>query len=530
MTRPVIITGFWTCACVMGFAASSHSDDRGEDPAASPQTSVAVVGFENAADSDARDHWMPVAFEEILTWRLRRVPGLVAIPTVRLYQARQELARPDETSPSWTRAVTLGGAKRQLSGSCSGPPEHVVLKLRLEPTAGDSPPAETTIGPARLFEVLDQATRWTLARLGVDRVDTKVSEVIFAPPCATPTALEYYAKAIAASRDRNTRDAVFFVRQALDYDTALVPAQLFMAQLELMSSKSRAAASGRLRSVGMLASTRGDLVSQTQAELAQGLILVQSRSYDAAEKRFRSALDRARDARDGYGELAALNNLSDLHLLRCAGPGADLAEAERDAFVQKHLAQAIELQKRALARLVALGDGIAQLPALNKLALTYEQANDDAHAEQMHRRTLALAQQTGIARSEASAWLFLGQWLFRQKRYPDALQALTSCLKLAPEQAARGVHESLADIHAAMNHPRESLVELQKARALVDASDLSGQLRMLRRIADIQIQLGQTAGAIETLSDAADTAHALQLADDEKKIRERVRVLRAGSP
>ena len=53
---------------------------------------ILVGGFEPQPGIDARDQWLATAAEETLSWRLRRVKGLIAMPPMRAHQARREIA------------------------------------------------------------------------------------------------------------------------------------------------------------------------------------------------------------------------------------------------------------------------------------------------------------------------------------------------------------------------------------------------------------------------------------------------------
>jgi len=131
-------------------------------------TPLVVVGFRADEKLDARDAWIPTAVEETLAWRLRRVPGLIVVPTVRTHQARQELVEKEgDPLAEWSRVVRLLGAKLWLQGTCAGTPDALILNLELNPVGrADAEPTAAQLGPRRLFEVVDEATRWALSRLG----------------------------------------------------------------------------------------------------------------------------------------------------------------------------------------------------------------------------------------------------------------------------------------------------------------------------------------------------------------------------
>jgi tetratricopeptide (TPR) repeat protein len=448
---------------------------------------------------------------------LRRVPGLTVVPTVRVHQARQELAEADEDPPAeWSRVVALLGTQRWLKGTCAGQLNALTLDLELarvgQPEAAS---ARVKLGPQRLFDLIDEATRWALSRLDVTRISKATEQLVFAPPAAIPSALEYYTRALAAARSGDLRDAAHYAQRAVDYDPGFCPALLLMAKIELRaSSAGQARAAVYLRRVKELAVERGDAVSETEFELAQGLLLMMTRSFEPARQRFEIALATAFERGDAYGQIAALNSLCDLWLSYEPPARVELpAEALRRFDTQK-LRRAAEWQRLVLQMLVQFGDVVGEAPAANKLALIYERLEEPELALELHKQSVAAAQRTGSLRNEAAGWLFLGQWYRQQQRWSEALEAASRCLALARGNAKPIVRIMLAEIYRGMSLPQDALGQYEAAyEALADGDNLMDQFRCLRGIAELHMELGERGAAIRSLAEALDIARVLGLAE-----------------
>lgn len=521
-----LLTFVATGAAPVGQAASSQqqhpTDTQVRATTAGPAKMLkplAVVGFHADAKLDARDAWLPTAVEETLAWRLRRVPALTVLPTIRTQQARRELAESDNDPPTeWSRVVRLLGAKHWLKGVCAGTPDALTLDLELVSVeAPEVKPARMRLGPGRLFDVIDEATRWTLSRLDVARISKATEDLISAPPAASPSALEYYAKAISAARAGKLRDGVYYLGQALDYDRTFCPALLLLAKIELRGAAgTRVRAAVHLRGVKQLAADRGDVVSEAEFELNQGLLMMMTRSFEPARQRFESALAIAFERDDPYGQLAAMNSLCEFWC-NCEPPAqAELPADALQRFRLQNLRRAAEWQVLVLEMVHQLGDVVAEAPAANKLAIIHEQLGEWELALQAHQQTITAAQKTGSRRTEATGWMFLGQWYRRQERWQEALEATSRCLALVVEQARPAVRVALADIYRSMSLPQDALGQYELAyEALADGDDLMSQFRCLRGIAELKRELGERTTAIKRLQEALDIAHALELADEE---------------
>ncbi len=496
-------------------------DAQATTSADSPRTltPVVVVGFRAGEQLDARDTWIPLAVEETLAWRLRRVPALTVVPMVRTHQARQELAEtPDDPPAEWARVVRLLGAQLWLKGTCAGTPDALILDLELARVDQlDRQPARIRLGPQRLFDLIDEATGWTLPRLGVARIDKTTEELIFAPPAASPSALEYYAKAVSAARSDNLRDGAHYVERAVGYDPMFCPALMLMAKIELRAlPAARGQVGVHLRRVKQLAADRGDAVTEAESELTQGLLLMMARSFDPARQRFELALATSFERDDPHGQIAAMNSLCDLWLSYQPPARVELPADALQRFNRQKLRRAAEWQALVLQALTQLGDVVAEAPAANKLALIYERLGDSERALEMHKRTVAAAQRTGSTRNEATGWLFLGQWYRQQQRWPEALEATGRCLALAKGTAKPTVRIALAETYRGMSLSQEALGQYEAAyEALANGDDLMDQFRCLHAIAELRMELGERGAAIAKLAEALDIAQVLGLAEEE---------------
>ncbi len=529
--------GFFLAA-LSGIALTPRAVAQEPPPAlpADNRPRVAVIDITPGDGVDARDTWIGTAVQDVLTWRLRRVPKVVAIPSVRFYQARQELSDDPKNPPAWPRVAELLGATQRLSGHFTGLTTGVTLDLELTPVgdgakAGEAKAAKMKIGPAPLFDALDEATRWLLARLDAGEIDDALKARIFGPPCKSTSTLEYATKASLALIDENTRDAVYYGEMAIQYDPLYRPAQLLLAQIDVRRSAStRSQAAIRLRQVAMIADQTGDRLDRIEAELLQAIVLQLVRSDEPAQQRFQNALDWADEIHDPYSRIAALSAMADLFLTRIPINAADLTEEQRTEARKADSKRATSWQQAVLRDLAAIHDQVAEAPAANKLALIYEQLGDSKAALEMHQRTLDASQRVGSRRTQATAWMFIGQWYRRNDNLDQARTAFEKCFELATESAKPTVRIALADIEQAAGHTDKALDHLQKAYdAIKDGDDLVNQLRCLRSMAEIYHGAGRGKEAQSTLQNALDIATALELPEKDT-ISKQLADWRAGKP
>jgi tetratricopeptide (TPR) repeat protein len=514
-----------TCSAAQGPASAPTSAPVRAD--ARPR--LAVVAFEPEPGGDGRDAWIAVAFQELLARRLQRVPGLVVLPTIRLYQARDELTDPGTPAPEWPDIVRALGATCMLSGRCRGPDNSAALDLTFRQVRDSAaPPLQTNIPAGRLFETLDRATRSTLDMLGLADLPPQVATQVFATPSRTTTAVEYYALAVAATRANNARAALRHASLALDADSRFRPALALLAQLEVQLGPSgRGSAARRLRALGDLARFENDPFDRARAELGQALLAQIDGADEAAYTRAETALTIAFEHDDLYGQLAAITTLCDCFLLRSPPVAPDLSPQAGAAYMRECLKQAAEWQALLVETLDALGDVTGGLPAVNKLALIYERLGDTEQAFRMHERTLALATTLNSHRQQATAWLFLGQWYRNQQHWSEALDAVTRCLALADEASKPTVRLILGGIYRGMALHEEALAQFELAYEQVrKADELADQLSCLREIAATRMQLGRREKAIAALQEAIDIAHVLELRE-EKDLRAELEIWKA---
>lgn len=495
-----------------------------------------MVGFEAQPDGDPRDAWLPVAFEELLTWRLRRVPGLIAIPTVRLYQGRLELQEPGGPPPPWPQVARGMGAGYLLSGRCHGPDSAVGLELtwsRIDEaeTGSATGPQRVTVPEGRLFDVLDEATRWVQARLKPGDLDEPALKAALALPTRSATAVEYYARAHAATREEKLPAALRYAAEAARSDSRFRAAIGLLAQLEMrLGPAGLDSAASRLRIVSDLARIDGDGLDRVQAELGLSQISGAAGAFDAACTRAETALALAFEQGDIYGQMGVINWLCDLYVTRTPPPGVTLSDEARRTFVRENLRRAAEWQHTLLEMLDALHDRIAGLPATSKLALIYERLGETERAFELHQQTLAIATALNSRGHQAAAWMYLGQWYRDRERWPEALDALSRCVVLADESAKPAVRVVLGGVYQAMKLPEEALGQFEQAYAEVrKGDDLANQFACLRGMARLRKQLGKREAAITALQDAIDIAHVLEL-PEEKTLREDLQAWKENRP
>ncbi len=483
-----------------------------------PRPRVAVVGFEPDAAGDQRDAWLATAFEELLTWRLRRVPALIAIPTIRLHQGRLELQEPDAPPPPWPKVAGGLGATHILSGRCIGSATAVGLELTLvrisDPT---TTPDRVAIPAGRLFDVVDEATRWVLARFDATELPESVAKRVFAPPSRSLSAVEYFAQATAAAREERLREALRWATRSVESDDRFRPGLGLLAQLELQTGPAgRESAAGRLRVLSDLARREGDAPDRANAELALSLLSQTEGASEAAHTRAQTALTLAVENGDVYSQVAALGWLADLYVTWQPAAGANLTEDTRQRLEHDNLERAVQRQRALLGLLDRLGDSIAALPAASKLALAYERLGDANGALEVHQRTLRTAQALGSRRHEATALIYLGQWYRNHERWQEAIDALNRCLELADAKSKPAVRIALGGVYQAMRSPEQALAQFDQAhQQLRNTDDLPNQVTCLREMARLRMLLGRRQEAITAIQEAIDIAHAMEAPEEE---------------
>lgn len=516
---------FAIAACLLAVGAACAQS------APSNPGAIAIVGFESAPETDSRDIWLAPAIEETLCWRLRRVRGLPVMPCIRAYQARREIAESPNELPDWNRVLRLLGAAKRFSGVVSGQPTAVTLRLELfDLSRADGARQSASFGPGKLFDVLNEATAWSLTQLAVPQLDPATQRLVLSPPAESPSALEYFARAILAVRADNPRDALYYGEQGLQYDGLYRPTHLLLTQLEMrVKPQSRATAAVRLKRLSDHVQRLGDKVDEAEIAQALGMLDVIAQSPEAARARFEHALQIAGDFGDPYGQLLALNRLSDLALAASAAIDPKLPDTERKRLESERLEAAVNWQIKTLALLRKLGDVIAEAPSAAKLALLYERMNQYERALEFHQRTLSASQATGSRRGQATAQMFLGQCYRQMNRTTEALDALNRCLELADADARPLARVALAELlqDAAVNRPAEAITQLEMAVKDLESTDLAAALKALRALAELHMKLGNRPQAINALSQALELANALR-SPDEAVIRTTLENWKAG--
>ncbi len=497
-------------------AAAQQPESSEKSPAREPRPVVAVIGWTPADDVDPRDAWMAEAIEEALTWRLRRIPEVVAIPPIRCSQAQRDLRQPGGATPDWPQVLPHLGAKVLIRGRFGGPPDAVRLDGEFVPLQPAEAPSRLQIGPAPFFEALDGLTRGVLDRLKIASISSASEAVVLAPPSSSLSAVEYFARASRAARRDEVDNALRYLRDAVSYDSTYRPAQLLLGQLELRLPQGAAAVgAARLRQLQVFARDANDRIDLSEIDAGLSLIHAATGQPEIAAQRLDRAYELARGSGDPYACMSVLSIRVDFHLSRSRARKLDAAgSASAPAVDPEQLALAARCQEELVALLNRVGDRIACAPACNKLGLIYEEQGEMARAYDAHRQTLAAAEEAGSADAQATAWLFIGQWHRRQKQMKEALDALQRCRALVPAENSAPVELALADVYddPAVDQPREALKSLDSAYSqLKSGADLTAQLSCVRRIAGLKWKLGDRAAARASLQEAIDLAHVLEL-------------------
>lgn len=500
----------------------------GSAVAANPPGLV-TAGFSASPGTDERDGWTAIAVEEMLNARLRRSQAFQVVPTVRCQDAQRELTDADGKLPDWLRVTQMLGAAWLVSGESTGPAYAVRIVLRITPVAPGAKPQEHTIGPARINEALDQATTLVLEAGGVKELPLPIKTLVYKPPTESPTALEYYARAISSARAGNWADAVRYVKRAIDYEATFVPAQLALAQVESRTTSGARTAALRLRQLRLLAKASEDPWDAAEVERIEGVLLCLTENAQTGAERLMNAAAAAEKNGDAYSRVLALDTLVDV-LIRRANELVEEKGANAEASHNDLLQRAAMAQRSALEQLAALNDLVTQASDSNRLALLLERVNDLQGAEKQHLITLELTRRLGVRQSEATALMFLGQCYRHAEKYPEALDAMNKCLALAAPASQTGVRLALGDIRKATHDDAGALREYEAAFDLVSKGDnLPDQYACLKRLADLRRKLGQRKEAEKNLQEAIDVAQVLK-APDLQALREQLEGWRREKP
>ena len=490
---------------------------------------VAVADFRMAEGTNTRDLWMSVAIQETIAWRLRRIGTLVTLPTARLMQAQRDIRSDESGSPSLADIVRMLGARHIVSAVCTAGVSTVSLDLSLS-LAGTAVPRTTSLSADQIFDLLDQATRWILEQLGPPTLDEPTQRLIFAAPARSPTALEYYAKAIQAARSENMRDVAFYVREAADSDPTFREIANLRARLALTAGRAgRADAARAARYLDQLARRAGDPLDRINAELNQGVLAVVTRQVDLAMDRFESALALAHRQSDLYMQVAAVGHICDL-LLAVNLPRSVTEPEHRESLKREQYRRAADWQSIHLSLVTELRDLLATGPSAGKLAMIHEQLENWDEALSMHKRAIEASRQTGLSTPQAGAWMLLGRLHIRREKWADALDAVSRCLSFARPGAEPAVRVTLGGIYEAMDLPTEALGQYQLAYEHIrDGDDLRDQFTCLSKMAPLHKRAGRMTDALAALQEAIDIAHVLKL-PKETELREMLKQWTAEEP
>lgn len=486
---------------------------------------IVVADFAAMAEIDERDVWIPTALEEMLAWRLRRVDALIATPVVRAYQARRELQDDPEKAPPWDEVAKALGADWLLTGKGGGPPDETRLNMELRSLTQAGSPRVFTATPGPLRDVLDQATRWVFNELAATDGSDAAEAALHEPLTDSVSAIEYYARAILATRNDDIENAVYYGRESIGLAPNFRPALGLMAEIGLrLGPRGRAQAARQLRRLAELARQANDRIDRSATEVARGLLLQLTGSFDAAGIRFNTALELAGEAAAPYSALSALNSLADLYITRQPPHDADLSEDAARKLYHDNLRQAIRSQMAAIELLATLGDHVATAPLANKLALMHEQLDEPDAALAALQLSLDAARKANSRRNQATSWLFIGRNYQQREQWDEALSATGKALGLVGTKDKPTVHLALATIYRGKEDPQNALQQCEAAFEIVrDGTDFAQQFACLKQIAELRMQLDQPESAIDALQQAADIAHVLKLpqeADLRKQLQE----------
>jgi multidrug efflux pump subunit AcrA (membrane-fusion protein) len=191
---------------------------------------------------------------------------------------------------------------------------------------------EVVLPAARFDAALDQVTRWLLEQLETGPLPDGAAKIVLAPPSESRSAIEYYTRALEASRKDDLRDALRDADRALGYDKRFRPALSLMARLGLRTGNAgRRSTLLTLRALREVARSADDEHDRADVELALSILDQARGASAAAETRALTALNVGIEQRDVYLQVATLAWLTDLYISWQYPPEELADEVQREA-------------------------------------------------------------------------------------------------------------------------------------------------------------------------------------------------------
>jgi CHAT domain-containing protein len=284
--------------------------------------------------------------------------------------------------------------------------------------------------------------------------------------------------------------------------------------------------------LGLEAAERaGDLRLQGRILNWQGRLEGREGDLKTAGQLFLRALELRTSAHDVRGITSMLNNLAvmeqhsgDSRLAleyfqrslevarRLRTPGAELLALSNKASLLEDRGQwqeAMDALYEALGRARAIGDPLSEAETSRTLASVLLKLGESQSARELLERALEIERDRKDSYYQLTTLLSLGWLYLDQKALPDAQRALAEALDLSHRQqsvaAEADVLRALARLRALQSRPDDALELLGHARSLMGGQRPFELAKILRDVAEVRLEVGQSAAAEATLVEAVAT-------------------------
>lgn len=302
----------------------------------------------------------------------------------------------------------------------------------------------------------------------------------------------------------------YWLAQALNRD-----GQVDAARAELARGLQAAELAGDLRLQGRILNWQGRLESRDG-------------DLEAAKDLFLRALDLRSAAHDVRGITSMLNNVAVIEqhtgdnrraleyfrravdvARRLRTPGAELLALSNTAGLLEDRGQwqeALDTLYETLDRSRAVGDRRREADSGRALASVLVKLGESTRARALLERALEIERERKESYYQLATLIALGWLYIDQAALADAEQALDEALDLSRRQqsaaAEANVLRAMARVRLRQDLPDEALVLLARARRLLAGQRPFEIAKVLRDVAEVELQGGSAAQAEETLSQA----------------------------
>jgi len=453
---------------------------------------AAVTPADQTADQTI-DPWLGTAVERGLTWYLRRTGVTEAVPISWRDRTISSLDQPPPASAGQPHhakhLAALLGADIVVTGSCSSGPEQLAAELQLHDLrtgqAHDCHAAGKNVS-----ELLSRLAKQVLVTSGIV-LDESAAGRIDTPICASPSAIEYHAKAMLAYRAGRHDQARYFCGQALRHDSKYRNPRITLAMYRAARGDV-AGAVDSLQAVVRQAQRANDQIDVARAQGNIGLLYRRIGQNKIAQRYLDLTAKTARQDGDVYTLATVLNNLAQLQL------------------AQNQPQAALDLLQQRQELLTKMGDRSAAGPNLTVIGTIHEQLGHFQQALKTHHQAVDRMRTIGAKSALAVALHHLGLAYHNLNRFDSAVQYYTESIELSDPVRTIATYNNLGLIYQQQRKYPQALDAFRRALSnMPDSPDPHQKAVCLANIASVLEELGQYPQAIDALQQTLEILRAV---------------------